>query len=62
MEVITAMAVVALGLKVAVALGSVVGITSGVNWFNKKTINLKGSGKDEGKHESLPRFHRDDIE
>lgn len=65
MEVISAMAIVALGLKVALAIGSVVGVTTGVEWFNKKTYTFKSKKKggdinDDTKYET-EKFHRNDL-
>lgn len=43
-------AVLYLGLKVGMLIVSVVGISSGVNWYNKKTFKGKGGNRLEGKH------------
>lgn len=64
MEVISALAIVGLGIKVALAIGSVVGVTTGVEWFNKKTYTFKskkrGGDIDENKLES-EKFHRGNL-
>lgn len=64
MEVISALAVIGLGLKLALAIGSVVGVSTGVEWFNKKTYTFKSKKKggdiDENKSES-EKFHRGNL-
>lgn len=61
MLIVTTMGVIVLGLKVCTAIVSVVGVASGVNWFNKKTFTgKKGGSRHEGELDS-ERFNRHDI-
>lgn len=49
-------AVLFLALKVGICIISVVGVSSGMNWYNKRTFKLKGGfrvGEGESRHERL---------
>lgn len=49
MATVTVMSVVVLAMKAGISVVSVVGVASGINWFNKKTFSTKkGGGVHEG--------------